>query len=96
MTVGMRRRRRFQAEAALQFALGFLAAPHRFRNQLVGEDEPGFGDVFHRQQHIGLVIGLDVIAMQPHGAALDAGERSAEALSPLVGDRHLDLSPDGR
>src|SRR5579871_1324891 len=31
--MGVRRRRRFEAEAAFQFALGLLAAPHRFRDQ---------------------------------------------------------------
>ena len=40
---------------------------------------------------IGIFAGADVIAMQPDRVALDAGERAAEPLAALMGDRHLDL-----
>src|SRR3979490_3300445 len=43
----MRCRRRFKPEAALQFALGGLAAPHRFRDQFICQNQPRFGDIFH-------------------------------------------------
>ena len=75
----------------LQLALGGLAAPHRFRDQFVGQNQPGVGDVFHHQQHVGIFFGADVIAMKPHGIALDAGEDPAKTLAALMGDRHLDL-----
>src|ERR1700712_3216239 len=42
---GMRRRWRLQTEIAAQLALGGLAAPHRLRDQLVGQDQPRIGDI---------------------------------------------------
>ncbi len=75
----------------LQFALGGLAAAHRFGDQFVGQNQPRVRDIFHRQQDIGIFIRAYVIAMQPHRIALDAGEHAAEPLAALMGDRHLDL-----
>src|SRR6185437_3180221 len=43
---GMRRRKRLEPEILAQFARRGLAAPHRFRDQLVGQDQPGVGDIF--------------------------------------------------
>ena len=59
----VRRRWRRQPEILLQFALGLLAAPHRFRNQFVGQNQPRVGDVFHHQQHIGIFARAYVIPM---------------------------------
>ena len=59
----MRRRRRFEPEILAQLALRGLAAPHRFRDQLVGQNQPGVGDIFHHQQHIGIFARAYVIAM---------------------------------
>ena len=87
----MRRRRRLEAEILPQFALGGLAAPHRFRDQFVGQNQPRVGDVFHDQHDVGIFARARVIAMQPHGIALDAAKRAAEPLAALMGDRHLDL-----
>jgi len=72
----MRRRGRFEPEATAQLALCRLAAPHRFGDQLVGQNQPGVGDIFHHQQDI------QIFAMQIHGIALDASERAAEPLAP--------------
>ena len=60
---GVWRRRRRQPEILLQFALGLLAAPHRFRNQFVGQNQPCIGDVFHHQQHVGIFVRACVIPM---------------------------------
>ena len=87
----MRRRRRLEPEILAQLALRGLAAPHRFRDQFVGQDQPGVGDIFHHQQDVGIFARAYVIAMQPHGVAFDASERAAEPLAALMGDRHLDL-----
>ena len=46
-----------------QFALRRLAAPHRFGDQLVGQDQPGVGDIFHHQQDIDIFARAYVIAM---------------------------------
>ena len=54
---------RRQPEILLQFALGGLAAPHRFRNQFVGQNQPRIGDVFHHQQHVGIFVRAYVIPM---------------------------------
>ena len=40
-----------------------LAAPHRFRNQFVGQNQPCIGDVFHHQQHVGIFARAYVIPM---------------------------------
>ena len=61
--LGVRRRRRRQPEILLQLALGGLAAPHRFRDQFVGQNQPCVGDVFHHQQHVGIFAGAYVIPM---------------------------------
>src|SRR5512140_2321677 len=45
----MRRGRRLKPEIAAQLALRSLAAPHRFRDQLVGQHQSGVGDIFHDQ-----------------------------------------------
>ena len=87
----MRRRWRRQPEILFQFALGGLAAAHRFRDQLVGQNQPRVGDVFHHQQHVGVFVLWRVVAMQLHGIAFDAAQHAAEALAALMGDRHLDL-----
>src|SRR6202048_3358843 len=50
----MRRWRRLKPEIASQLALRGLAAPHRFRDQLVGQNQPCVGDVFHHQHNIGI------------------------------------------
>ena len=49
---GRRCGERLEIRSAL-LALGLLAAPERFRDQRVGEDELGFGHVLDRQQHVG-------------------------------------------
>src|SRR5215813_5215118 len=82
---------RLKPEIALQLAFGGLAAPHRFRDQLVGQDQPRFGDVFHRKPQIDFLAGCDLVAMEPYATALDAADNSAEAVAALMGDRHLDL-----
>ena len=42
---------------------GLLAAPHRFRNQLVGQNQSCVGDVFHHQQDVGIFARAYVIPM---------------------------------
>src|ERR1700676_3845883 len=59
----MRRWRRLKPEIASQLALRGLAAPHRFRDQLVGQNQPCVGDVFHHQHNIGIFARAYVIAM---------------------------------
>ena len=87
----VRRWRRLQPEIAAQLALRGLAAPHRFGDQLVGQNQPGIGDIFHDQRHIDIFARARVIAMQPHRIALDASKRAAEPLAALMRHRHLDL-----
>src|SRR5258706_504968 len=60
---GMWRRRWLEAEIAAQLALRSLAAPHRFRDQLVGQNQPGVRDILHHEHHIGVVSAGRVIAM---------------------------------
>src|SRR5260221_6605566 len=73
---GVWRRRRLEAEILLELALRGLAAPHRFRDQLVGQDQPCISDIFHHQRHIGVFARARVIAMQAHRVARDAFERA--------------------
>ena len=82
---------RFEPEIAAQFAFRGLAAPHRFGDQLVGQDQPRVRDILHGQHDIGIFAGAHVIAMQPHRIALDACQRAAESLAALMRHRHLDL-----
>ena len=65
-------------------ALGRLAAPERFRHQGVGEDQPGFGNVGDRQQHIGGFVGRRIVAPDPGGIASCAQERAAKRRRPAV------------
>src|SRR5487761_2662246 len=59
----MRRRRRFQPEILAQLALGGLAAAHRFRDQLVGQNQSGVRDILHHQHRIGIFARAYVVAM---------------------------------
>src|SRR3954454_18309404 len=59
----MRRRWRQNSEILLHLALGDLAAPHRFGDQLVGQHQPRIRDVFHHQHHVGILARAYVIAM---------------------------------
>src|SRR5713226_4390447 len=88
---GMGRRRWLEAEIAAQLALRSLAAPHRFRDQLVGQNQPCVRDIFHHEHNIGIFPRGRVIAMQPHGIALDVSKRAAKTLAAGYRDRHLDL-----
>src|SRR4051794_34547025 len=45
--LGVRRWGRQQAEVLLHLAFGDLAAPHRFRDQLVGQNQPRIRDILH-------------------------------------------------
>src|SRR5229473_7993587 len=60
---GMGRRWRLEAEIAAQLALRSLAAPHRFRDQFVGQNQPSVRDIFHHQYNIGIFARARVIAM---------------------------------
>src|SRR5438309_3286478 len=68
---GMGRRWRREAEIAAQLALRSLAAPHRFRDQLVGQNQPCLRDIFHHEHNIGIFPRGRVIAMQPYDIALE-------------------------
>ena len=84
-------RRGLEPEILLELALGQLAAPHRFGDQLIGQNQPRVGDVFHHQRDVGFFAGAAVIAMKPYGVAFDALQGAAKPLAALMGDRHLDL-----
>ena len=75
----------------LEFAFGGLAAPHQFRNQFVGQNQPRLRDILHDQCDFGIFASADVIAMQPDSFALDAAQHAAEPLASLMRDRHLDF-----
>src|SRR5258706_4245305 len=60
---GMGRRRWLEAEIAAQLALRRLPAPHRFRHQLVGQNQPCVRHILHHDHHIGILSGGRVIAM---------------------------------
>src|SRR6266404_4007766 len=60
---GMRRWRRLKPEILAQLALRGLAAPHRFRDQFVGQNQPGIRDIFHHQHNIGIFARARVLAM---------------------------------
>ena len=57
MAVAHQGRKRFRG------TLGGLAAPHRFRDQFVGQHQSRVGDVFHDQQDLGIFARADIIAM---------------------------------
>src|SRR6202165_2487764 len=57
------RRWRLKPEILAQLALRGLAAPHRFRDQLVGQNQPCIRDIFHHQHDIGIFARAYVIAM---------------------------------
>src|ERR1700680_1206109 len=59
----MRRGRRLQSEALAPLALRGLVAPHRFRDQFVGQHEPCLGDILHLQDDAGILVRLCVIAI---------------------------------
>src|SRR5258707_15857735 len=63
---GMGRRWRRETEIAAQLALRSLAAPHRFRDQLVGQNQPCVRDIFHHETHIGPFPPARVLPSQPH------------------------------
>src|SRR5260370_32398550 len=55
--------RRLEPEIATQFALRGLAAPHRFGDQLVGQNQPCIRDILHHQHDFGIFARTCVIAM---------------------------------
>jgi hypothetical protein len=59
----MGRRWRLKSLALAHLTFRGLAAPHRFRDQLVRQDQPGVGDIFHHQQDVGVLACGAVIAM---------------------------------
>src|SRR6202011_2408951 len=75
--LGMRRRWRLKSEVAAQLALGGLAAPHRFRDQIVGQNQSCIRDVFHHQHDDGIFAFAYVIPMYAHRLALHAFQRAA-------------------
>src|SRR5215210_251708 len=89
--LGMGRGWRFEAEALAHLTFRRLAAPHRFRDQLIGQDKPGLGDIFHHKRNFGGLAFARVIATQPHRITFDVAKKPAESLAPFMGDRHLDL-----
>src|SRR5258708_39609654 len=60
---GMGRRWRLKAEILAQLALRSLAATHRFRDQLIGQNQPCVRDIFHDQHNIGILSRARVIAV---------------------------------
>jgi len=44
-------------------ALGDLAAPHRFGDQLIGQHQPCICDVFHHQHYVGIFARTYVMTM---------------------------------
>src|SRR5271169_2024635 len=48
------RGRRHQPETLLELALGGLAAPHRFGDQFVGQNQSGVGDILHDKRNVGI------------------------------------------
>src|SRR5450631_2554440 len=88
---GMRRRWWLEPEVLLELALRRFAAPHRFGDQLVGQDQSGVRNIFHYQHDSGIFAGADVIATQVHGFALDGSKGAAKPLAALMRDRHFDL-----
>src|SRR5258705_10655680 len=69
---GMGRRWRLEAEIAAQLAFRGLAAPHRFRDQLGGQNQPPVPDILHPGLFIGIPPRGRLIAMWPPSVALDA------------------------
>ena len=59
----MRRWRRLEPEILAEFALGGLAAPHQFRDQFVGQNQPCVRDILHDQCDFGIFASADVITM---------------------------------
>src|SRR4051794_35038065 len=59
----VRRGRRRQSEILLHLPLGGLAAPHRFRDQIVRQNQPRLRDVFHHQHDIRIVALARVVPM---------------------------------
>src|SRR5215208_378167 len=59
----MGRGRRLNPEALAQLTFRRLAASHRFRDQLIRQDQSGLGDIFHDQHKIGSFAIARVVAM---------------------------------
>ena len=53
--------------------------------------QTGFRHVFDRQQHVGGLAGLGVVALKPRAIAFDAEQHAAEALAAMRRHIHLDL-----
>ena len=75
----------------LAFGLGLLAAPKRFGNQRIGQDQLRLGHLLDRQHDVGGFAGRHVIAADACGAAFGAEQLAAEALAALDRHRHFDL-----
>ena len=73
-----------------------FAAPERFRDQLVGEDELGFRHVLDRQQHFGDFAGRGIVARMLRGVALDAEHDRRGSGGGRRPERPSRSSPDGR
>src|SRR4051794_33760220 len=68
--LGMRRWRRLKSQVPAQLALGGLAAPHRFRDQLVGQNQSRIRNIFHHQNDVGIFAVADVVPTDAHRIAL--------------------------
>ena len=84
-------RRRRKAEIFANVARRGFPAPHRFRDQRIGQNQPRIGNVFHRQHDRRVLVVADIVARNANAAAFDAVELAAKALAPVMGNRHFDL-----
>src|SRR3954452_14067817 len=59
----IRRRWCLALEIPANLTFSRLAPPHRFRDQIIGQNQPGLGDIFHDQQNITVFAAARLIAM---------------------------------
>jgi len=89
--LGVWRRRGCEPELLLELALGLLAAPHRFGDQFVRQNQSGLRDVFHDQRNIRVFAGAHIVTAKVHFVTLDAVEHAAKSFAALERCRHLDF-----
>src|SRR5262249_59777244 len=69
-----------------------LAAPERFGNQRISDDELGLGHFLDRQHNLACFAGCGIVAANARGLALHAEQQTVQ--SPSAVDRRPPFHPD--
>jgi len=68
-----------------------LAAPERFGNQRIGDDEPGLGHFLDWQHNLGCFAGRGIVAANARGLAIHAEQQTVKSASAVDRRRHFHL-----